>query len=143
MPVIQKDMDLASAVAIVDHLRMIADHIEQGGQNVYLSGGLLVNANNEIREHNDGFRRVASQAGRSTIELQSDLTLRGVPSYAPNQGIRRFRAENSRYYRWDGEPPRPPKKGEMYSPNSFDLFTVKYALRDLKKPRYIVQEYQP
>lgn len=130
MPII-KNMDLASAVAVVERLRMIADHIEQGGPAVYLSGGVAVNLNRDSHEH--AFGRVA---GTQTIELQSDLTLRGVPWYAPQQGIKMFLANDGAFYRWNGEPPRPPKKGEFYCIGD----EVKCAPRDLKRPRYIVQE---
>ena len=127
---------LTQAVMTVALLREAADYIERNGQYVIASGDFSVSIDNDLKEFVDGGGRVIGHmVGDRTIAITSDLVMRSDMPYAPRVGIKPFRIAR-KDYRWDGEPPRPPKKGELYV--RWSQAEVKTATRDLKKAQYIV-----
>jgi hypothetical protein len=124
------------AAALVEVLRNTAKHIEDNGPAVLLDCNLFLNFDYEQIDFGRG--RLAP-CGVKSITLEGKVNMRDGLLFAPSCGIKPVRSEPGPTYRWDGQPPRAPKKGEHYL--SADAPTwVSLATRDLKKPRHIMQE---
>ena len=133
-------MSVKAAEALVDTLRQLAAHIESNGPAAYLSGGVVIDFEQETYDLHDSLsgRVVRRLCGPRTINVKSDLALRGGVSYAPSLGIKQTICAGIRY-QWDGEPPRAPKRGDFYLSSDAPTW-VSRATRDLKRPRHIMQK---
>lgn len=136
--------DMTAALGAIALLRHIANHIERSGPSAMLHGTLSLDTESRpvsIAEFGDGSSRTAAAAakaiaGSKVYVLNADFTFGHSKSYAPSFGIRQVGCEGE-LYRWDGSPPRPPKKGEFYLHSDAPTW-VSRAGRDLKRPKHIM-----
>ncbi len=130
--------DAKTAIAMIANLRNLADHIELNGPGVIVGGTLSINVENEVI-HSEGERgRYQAHVKATDITVEANLQLRGRCE-SPSHGLKASRAEDGFIVRWDGKPPRAPKRGEYYNIGD-DTNWVRQATRNLKRAYFIYEE---
>lgn len=131
--------DMTAALGAIALLRDLADHIERSGPAAMLQGGISLDTETMTVDMRrlDSPIAVHAIAGSKVYVLNADFTFgtRGL-SYAPSCGIREVDCSGKRY-RWDGKPPRPPKKGDLYLSSNAPTWVSRTG-RDLKRPKHIM-----
>lgn len=134
--------DAKTALALIANLRNLADHIELNGPGVIVGGTLSINLENELI-HSEGERGNYRAHVRATeITVEANLHLLGR-THSPERGLKATRAEDGFIVRWDGKPPRAPKRGEHYMAGwnvENDPGYVRKATRNLKRAYFIYEE---
>lgn len=134
-----------ATVDLVKMMRQIADHIEHLGPNCLKPESLLT-IRTEFTAANTPHGLLAQTDNRPVQhKVDMNVTLRNeVPGGSPKNGLKPARVMgSSTIVRWDGQPARPPRKGEYYNMvdepecNSPDIIK---ALRARKKAFYIYEE---
>lgn len=138
---VSNPMTRAATLQTIRLLRHLADTLEHYGPQAYASGGLMFSRHDEtVPMAYDECQRALGPSAYlgSDLSVEGDLVLR-IPVHAPLNGLKQIRF-GDHWYRWDGEPARPVRAGDVYNGTAnaheemAELFT---APRDLKKVRFI------
>ena len=131
--------DTKTAIALIARLRNLADHIELNGPGVIVGGDLTINVENELIRSESERGPYRAQVRATEITVESSIRLLGRAE-SPNRGLKATRAEDGFIVRWDGKPPRAPKRNEYYEVRDDDTGWVRQATRNLKRAYFIYEE---
>ena len=134
--------DAKTALALIANLRNLADHIELNGPGVIVGGTLSINVENDLIHSESERGHYQAHVRAVDITVEANLRLRGRMK-SPMNGLKPTRAEDGFIVRWDGKPPRAPKRGEYYLAGwnvENDPGYVRQATRNLKRAYFIYEE---
>ena len=134
--------DAKTAIAMIANLRNLADHIELNGPGVIVGGMLSINIENELIHSESERGHYQAHVRATDITVEANLQLCGR-SESPMNGLKMMRAEDGFIVRWDGKPPRAPKRGEYYLAGwnvENDPGYTRKATRNLKRAYFIYEE---
>ena len=126
--------DAKTAIEIIANLRKIADHIELNGPGVIVGGALSITLENELIHTEIERGQYLAHVRATEITVEANLHLLGR-THSPLGGLKSTQAEDGAVVRWDGNPPRAPKRGEHYMAGY-----VRQATRNLKRAYFIYEE---
>lgn len=131
--------DAKTALALIANLRNLADHIELNGPGVIVGGTLSINLENELIHSEGEHGNYRAHVRATEITVEANLHLLGR-THSPERGLKATRAEDGFIVRWDGKPPRAPKRNEYYEVRGDDTGWVRQATRNLKRAYFIYEE---
>lgn len=124
---------------LVAELRQIANHIENNGPAVILSGGLAVSLERDVAEWRSFGEHVGHVVKATTISVFCDLVLSGNMD-APDLGLKLRRATDGTIVRWDGKPQHAPRRGEYYMYPDDEDRQVFRATSHHMKAKWVMEE---
>ena len=132
-----------TTVDLVEAIRRVADHIERLGPHC-LSDNSTLSVDTRFTDFRPGTGVVLVETRPATHTVTSNIIVRAeMLGLHPKNGLRPARSlDEGVLVRWDGEPPRAPKKGEYYNAaeepciNSPDIYHCKRA----RKTKFFIYE---